>query len=53
MNFKHGQENISAWNEDSCIYSNLRYYREVGVNIGEARDLHQYGINNIKQYKRC
>ena len=23
------------------MYSYLRYYREVSVNIGEARDLHQ------------
>ena len=35
------------------VYSYLRYYREVGVNIGEARDLHQhvcYTVNLRPRY---
>ena len=29
----------------------LHYYREVGVNIGEARDLHQQTVSEISQLR--
>ena len=40
----------SYTDEEIVIYLYLRYYREVGVNIGEARDLHQQR-SNVAQYK--